>query len=198
MDERSVIWLAISICISIITYLSLSQPQKDVVFRRLRIRGRRTSSANTPPRSLSPEKKVPNNSRPKSSEYVHAFPPSQRDVLETLLPTLSDEQKHAMGDLSFDEKTFQDSVMEFTDDYRKCDHSKYNFTGFSCQEIRALGDFPDYAELSGVPLPSPYPEFDIDKAQPRPYRPFRWAYHQTMCKSQHLDSKVPVLTKTQH
>lgn len=54
--------------------------------------------------------------------------------------------------------------------------------GFSVDEIKALEDFPDYAELSGVSLPTPYPEFDIEKALPRPYRPFRWAYHQTICK----------------
>jgi hypothetical protein len=48
-------------------------------------------------------------------------------------------------------------------------------------EIAAYGPFPDYASLSGVPLPKPYPEFDIARALPRPYRPFRWAYHQTMC-----------------
>jgi hypothetical protein len=47
-------------------------------------------------------------------------------------------------------------------------------------EIAAYGPFPDYASLSGVPLPSAYPEFDITRALPRPYRPIRWAYHQTM------------------
>lgn len=50
-------------------------------------------------------------------------------------------------------------------------------------EIAAYGRFPDYAALSGVPLPTAYPKFDIIKALPRPYRPFRWAYHQTMCMS---------------
>ena len=30
-------------------------------------------------------------------------------------------------------------------------------------------------------MPQPYHGFDIDKARSRPYRPFRWAYHQTMC-----------------
>ena len=53
--------------------------------------------------------------------------------------------------------------------------------GFTMEEIRALGDFPDYATLSGVPLPEAYPEFDIRTAKPRPFRPVRWAYHQTMC-----------------
>lgn len=39
---------------------------------------------------------------------------------------------------------------------------------------------PNYFKLSGVPPPKPLPHFDIDKAKPRPYRPFRWEYHQTM------------------
>ncbi|KZM22277.1 oxidoreductase [Ascochyta rabiei] len=52
--------------------------------------------------------------------------------------------------------------------------------GFSIADIKALGDFPDYAAFSGVPLPKPYHEFNIKKALPRPYRPFRWPYHQTM------------------
>lgn len=39
---------------------------------------------------------------------------------------------------------------------------------------------PNYFKLSGVPPPKPLSHFDIDKAKPRPYRPFRWEYHQTM------------------
>ncbi|KAG2421797.1 hypothetical protein HFD88_005773 [Aspergillus terreus] len=50
-------------------------------------------------------------------------------------------------------------------------------------DIKSLGKFPDYAALSGVPLPRSYLEFDINKALPRPYGPFRWAYHQTMSLS---------------
>ncbi|XP_006458276.1 hypothetical protein AGABI2DRAFT_63838 [Agaricus bisporus var. bisporus H97] len=38
----------------------------------------------------------------------------------------------------------------------------------------------DYFALTGVLPPKPLPDFDIDKALPRPYRPFRWKYHQTM------------------
>ncbi|KAJ4488394.1 hypothetical protein J3R30DRAFT_3280163 [Lentinula aciculospora] len=38
----------------------------------------------------------------------------------------------------------------------------------------------DYYKLSGVPAPNPLPDFDVDKAKARPYRPFRWSYHQTM------------------
>ncbi|WAO94724.1 Hypothetical protein NCS54_01232100 [Fusarium falciforme] len=60
------------------------------------------------------------------------------------------------------------------------DRSQLTATGFSKADIDVLGDFPDYAALSGVRLPHSYPEFDIDKAKARPYRPVRWVYHQTM------------------
>ncbi|ROV91528.1 hypothetical protein VMCG_09467 [Cytospora schulzeri] len=54
-------------------------------------------------------------------------------------------------------------------------------TGFSTQDIRALGRFPDYSVLTGVPHPQPYgSQFDIKTAIFRPFRPFRWNYHQTM------------------
>lgn len=56
-------------------------------------------------------------------------------------------------------------------------------TGFSLREIESLGRFPDYSVLSGVPNPAPCPDFDIEKAVFRPFRPFRWSYHQTMSKS---------------
>ncbi|KIJ60634.1 hypothetical protein HYDPIDRAFT_98330 [Hydnomerulius pinastri MD-312] len=39
---------------------------------------------------------------------------------------------------------------------------------------------PDYAELTGFPAPIPIYDFDVDSAKPRPYRPFRWEYHQNM------------------
>jgi len=55
--------------------------------------------------------------------------------------------------------------------------------GLSQEKVESLGDFPDYSRLSGVPLPQPYHDFDINKAKPRPYRPLKWVYHQTMCKS---------------
>lgn len=54
-------------------------------------------------------------------------------------------------------------------------------TGLSTEEIKSLGRFPRYDVLSGVPLPEPYANFNINRALPRPYRPFRFPYHQTMC-----------------
>ncbi|RPB24237.1 hypothetical protein L211DRAFT_752249, partial [Terfezia boudieri ATCC MYA-4762] len=46
-----------------------------------------------------------------------------------------------------------------------------------------LGLYPDYAALSGVPWPEACVDFDPQRALPRPYRPFRWPYHQTMTMS---------------
>lgn len=53
-------------------------------------------------------------------------------------------------------------------------------TGFTKEDVESLGRFPDYSRLSGVPHPVPVPNLDIKKATFRPFRPFRWAYHQTM------------------
>lgn len=58
----------------------------------------------------------------------------------------------------------------------------YTPTGFSSEDLKALGTFPDYSALSGVPHPKPCPSFDINTATFRPFRPFRFAYHQTMCR----------------
>lgn len=173
-------YAAIALCLCIVSYLGLSQRQRDVVARRLRLRKRRLSSANTPPRSLSPENKVPSDATPKANEYVRQFPPSQRHVLEELAQSLPSNERQALGDLSFDQETFARSILGWEEDYRKADPAKYVYTGFSIKEIKALGDFPDYATLSGVPLPRPYNEFNLETARARPYRPLRWAYHQTM------------------
>lgn len=99
-----------------------------------------------------------------------------------MVETMPAAQRQAMGDLSFDQNTFARSLLDFEEDYRTADDSKYCYSGFSVRELKALGDFPDYSALSEVPMPQPYLEFDINRAKPRPYRPFRWAYHQTMCK----------------
>lgn len=61
--------------------------------------------------------------------------------------------------------------------------NQYTPTGFSTQDLRALGRFPDYSVITGTRYPKPYgSHFDIKKAIFRPFRPFRWNYHQTMGK----------------
>ncbi|KJR84142.1 uncharacterized protein SPSK_09114 [Sporothrix schenckii 1099-18] len=50
-----------------------------------------------------------------------------------------------------------------------------------CELRRLVGSFPDYAVLSGVPHPQPCPAgFTLETARFRPFRPFRWRYHQHM------------------
>ncbi|KAF7322517.1 hypothetical protein HMN09_00030200 [Mycena chlorophos] len=40
---------------------------------------------------------------------------------------------------------------------------------------------PDYFKLAGIRAPNPLPrDFNVDLEVARPYRPFRWPYHQTM------------------
>lgn len=183
--ERNFLVASILICICTISYLSLNPKQRDLVITRLRLRRRRPSSANTPPRSLSPTKSskikdLPSNSLPKANEYVTSFPESRRHILDDLATSLPSKQRSELGDLKFNHAIFPQSLLSWEEDYQKADSSKYSYAGFSVQEIKALGDFPDYAKLSGVPLPNPYEKFNVDKAKARPYRPFRWAYHQTM------------------
>ncbi|KXH31302.1 hypothetical protein CSAL01_03813 [Colletotrichum salicis] len=105
--------------------------------------------------------------------YVNAFPPSQRATIAELGPQFA-------GIKEVDLAVTPEPLLRVDADYRSADPSLFNFSGFSIDDIQKLGNFPNYATISGVPLPSPVENFDIDKASPRPYRPFRWAYHQTM------------------
>lgn len=117
-------------------------------------------------------------------EYKHTFPPSRRPALADLTDShlsVSDTSEKGLveracgSDMS---KCLPDKQNVLAPQYK-------NFstpTGFTVEEIETLGDFSDYATLSGVPLPAAYTNFDVDTALPRPYRPVRWEYHQTMCK----------------
>ena len=112
---------------------------------------------------------------PAAVDYSRVFPPTHRTVLAELVsPEAAPVSEPSAAEL-------QEGVLDLDVDYRLADPSRFIFSGFSVGDVHRLGDFPDYAKLSGVPLPSPLEDFDVDKALPRPYRPFRWAYHQTMC-----------------
>jgi hypothetical protein len=150
--------------------LLIQRGRRNIIIQRLRNGGRRVSGAKTPPRSLSPGK------TPISTieiDYSTTFPPSRRFAI----PGTVIEEGRKDSALSWQKK-----VLPMETSYLDAEHSTFLPCGISVKEITALGDFPDYATLSGVPLPNPYLEFDINKALPRPYRPFRWSYHQTMCE----------------
>ncbi|KAK7209183.1 hypothetical protein V2G26_016361 [Clonostachys chloroleuca] len=109
--------------------------------------------------------------KPSDTDYSTVFPPSQRPVLGQLIPVASPGR-----DLSVSPRP----VLPLDASYLSAPSSSYVYSGFTVEEIKTLGNFPDYSKLSGVPHPTPLKQFDIDKALPRPYRPFRWSYHQTM------------------
>ena len=153
------------------TLAFLRRSRRTILLERLRAGGRRVSGARTPPRSLSPSQKT---EIPLEVDYSDTFPPSRRSALAGILKD---------GELDEPAEDWTKNMLRMEMPYLKADDAKRLPCGFSVKEIKALGDFPDYATLSGVPLPNPYPEFDINKALPRPYRPFRWPYHQTMCES---------------
>ena len=180
--EEYFIYAATCILVSIIFLLVLSRRQRESLLAYIPIfpRGRRTSTSRTPPRSLSPEKKVPNNG-PSPVDYKDIFPPSSREALARVVEAISLDQQRRFNGQDVDQIEFKKGVIPFTADYRECGPLTYTPTEISIEEVRALGDFPNYAELSGVPLPQAYDQFKIERALPRPYRPFRWAYHQTMC-----------------
>ncbi|KAG7009541.1 hypothetical protein G7Y79_00002g006560 [Physcia stellaris] len=185
IKSRYALAIAISLSLSFVYFILVPKRQRDIVADRLFStlpflhRGRRASSSKTPPRSISPEKNVPNNGPP-PVELKNIFPPSQRDTLSKVAESYASPTKEKLLGGVIDDAEFRKSIIPLTADYRECGPSTYTPTGFSMEEVKALGDFPDYAELSGVPLPNPYKEFKIESAIARPYRPFRWAYHQTM------------------
>jgi hypothetical protein len=194
MMDTMLLLLGVAFILSTIVYLTLSKRQRDVLLKRFHFRGRRASSASTPPRSFSPEKE--NLADPTSPpDYTDAFPPSTREAFVKLAESLPAMQRKKLLAQEFDEETFEKSIIPFEANYMECDTLTYTPTGLSTGEIKALGDFPDYAQLSGVPLPEPYKEFNIDTAKPRPYRPFRWNYHQTMCKISLIPANWLSLTK---
>ncbi|RDA94756.1 hypothetical protein CP533_6769 [Ophiocordyceps camponoti-saundersi (nom. inval.)] len=120
------------------------------------------------------------NRQPETPSLSKSLPPSQRAILPELLSS------SASKDLS----KGSDNVLKLEADYRLADASTMLFSGFTVGEVRALGNFPDYAKLSGVRLPFPIDDFEVEKAVPRPYRPFRWPYHQTMGMNRPQDQKT--------
>jgi hypothetical protein len=170
--------------VSAVTMLIVDNKQRHVVLQRFNIRRRRATGSLTPPRSLTPEKQgLPSNKAPSQPDFSDSFPPSRREALG-LLPS---DAMHGPGktakELSllrpeYGQRTPSEEVWEF----EKLPNG-VTATNFTLDEIKRLGDFPDYSALSGIPLPAEYVGFDINKAKARPFRPLRWAYHQTMCES---------------
>lgn len=182
VSDLLVYGLGLAFIITSLTVLILNKRQRDAVLARLHFRGRRASGANTPPRSLSPDKKSAYVSPSSGPNFVEALPPSRRSTLNDIAKKYSGSEKKLFAAAKPDVNIAKD-LLPIEQSYLIDPKSpKYTPTGFSTAEIKALGDFPDYELLSGVPLPEAYKEHNPDTSIPRPYRPLRWNYHQTMCK----------------
>ena len=183
----SAIFLALCAALICIYFAVVLQHRRAVSVKQLSSwkpvlpRARRLWTSKASPRSLSPQRKVPDNVPP-SVEYRNVFPPSQRDTLQLVAGNYPESARTKLLKSRLSELELRKNLIPLTADFRECGPSFCTPTGFLIEEIEALGDFPNYAELSGVPLPEPYSNFKIETAIARPYRPFRWAYHQTMCK----------------
>lgn len=176
MVEPSLLLLGAVFVVSSVLFILLKKGRRDVILERLHFQRRRFSGAKTPPRSLSPGKENTSS----APDYSDVYPPSRRPALAAI-PGLAEKLGKSQEALVAPvEKT---QCIPLSTEIHDAKKTMCTPCGFTVGEIEALGDFPDYALLSGVPLPEPYHDFDIEKAKPRPYRPFRWAYHQTMCKS---------------
>jgi hypothetical protein len=157
----------------------LQNKRRDIIFERLHLKRRRDSGFRTPPQSLTREtKRAQSISTP---DYLDTFPPSKRSTLaEMKLLCRLENSAEVFADAPSD---WTKHILPVQTSYRDAEDEMHTPCELSVGQIKNLGDFPDYATLSGVPLPKPYHEFDIKKALPRPYRPFRWSYHQTLCMS---------------
>ncbi|KAM0440663.1 hypothetical protein ACHAQK_005637 [Fusarium lateritium] len=152
--------VAVSFCVTVCTCLGLLA---HALVHKRKTLSRYTYRSSPPPEPI--KKAAP-------ADYTKVYPPSQRHVLSEILPDFQADNV----DLSVTPRP----LLRLDESYRHAVPTSFNFTGFSVDEIRRLGNFPDYSKLSGVPLPEPLKNFDVNTAMPRPYRPFRWAYHQTM------------------
>ncbi|CAK4032394.1 hypothetical protein BAUCODRAFT_378966 [Lecanosticta acicola] len=168
-------------CLGVVI-LATSSKQREALLQRLGLtRQKSRHHSLTPLRELSAERQgLPPDKSPQYPNYESVFPPSRRHVLGDLKDDALEGPGKTARELG-DEPPSYDHLLPDNakaDDEALLDH--VTATGFSLRDVKRLGDFPDYATLSGIPLPSAYKEFDIKTALPRPYRPFRWAYHQTM------------------
>lgn len=139
--------------------LVVGKQQRAAVLERLHIHRRRASGASTPPRSFSPDKKTGGSQGPSlptsSTDFVNSFPPSRRSVLPELAKTASPENAKVLLAKDPGAEILVKEALPTTRAYDLQNASpKYTPTGFSTAEIKAMGDFPAYDVLSGVPLPT--------------------------------------------
>ncbi|KAI1197809.1 alpha-1,2-mannosyltransferase [Nemania serpens] len=155
------VWPTLALCMSVAIFLAIGLSQKSVILRRFGF----TRGSRRPATPLLEKQPLSKPLASCASDLSTAFPPWQRDRLKEVALALPLAQQKILGNLDFTQEKLERSLLRFDDDYSNVDGSKYLYSGFSIREIRALGDFPDYSTLSGVPMPKPYLDFNIDKAK---------------------------------
>ena len=156
-------------------HLLLSSSSSSSSSGSITVKRKPAETADTPPHSLTPSSERNNENGQDKKGGVSALPAipppgSRRPAIAALITNFLPTSRP--GSLASPAPTTT------TTDAEGCGFPPV--VSRSAEEIESYGDFPDYAALTGIRLPAPYVEFDIEKALPRPYRPFRWAYHQTM------------------
>jgi hypothetical protein len=189
MLENLLLPLGAAFVISCVTLLLVRSERRDIILERFSLQRRRDSTCKTPPRSLSPVKQ--RSQSLSENDYSTTLPPSRRPSLVDLDLGMTFGQQGAASHLHTPNR-----MLPINSSYLDVNNDLYTPCGFSIAEVKALGNFPDYAALSGVSLPEPYHDFNIEKALPRPYRPFRWAYHQTMCMCENSTEDFPLTITT--
>ncbi|PQE12735.1 hrq family protein [Rutstroemia sp. NJR-2017a BBW] len=178
------IGLGIVVLLTTAIVLSYTQSGNKSLFSRLHIHHRRASTSATPPRSLSPSKAGSEKLKApaiKTASYLDTLPPSRRCTLPEVAKGLPPRFGAILTASNPSDDVISKNKLPMVHAYNLgFETPKYTPTGFSTLELKAMGDFPAYDILTGVPLPRAYDGFDPVKARSRPYRPLRWQYHQTM------------------
>ena len=184
-----VIGTGVILLLASLTIWIVCQKQKATVLCRLHFQHRRASGSKTSPRPFSPVREKPTRYTERGALLFHSaqdllnsFPPSRRSSLAKVTEHAAASGKQVVIGPEPTASILRYEALPTTQSNDLGNQIlKYTPTGFSTADIKAIGDFPPYDVLTGVPLPDVYEGFDHKKALPRPYRPFRWPYHQTMC-----------------
>ncbi len=163
-------------------FVSSAENRETLLDRWYGLRRRASVSLTLPLVGLTAEKPVASVDSTPSPGYKYVFPPHRRQALALLGPIALKGHGPSAAELSLRPPVYTNALpdKDVCDSDNMLNHTTP--TGFTVAELRRLGDFPDYAMLSGIPLPNAYEGFNIATAMPRPYRPYRWSYHQTMCE----------------
>lgn len=175
--------LGIAFAVVTVSYYALNDKQRALLLSRFGL-DRQHKLPWSPQQSPSVTKNglSEKSTLPTGQGFKDTLPPSRRPALADLTDSrfsVGGKSGKGLSEIPHNtDKSLPDNCNVLAPQYKKYSTP----TGFTVEEIKALGNFPDYATLSGVSLPATYTDFDIKTAMSRPYRPFQWSDRQKMCK----------------